>query len=93
MQTFTPHNYQKYCIQRAVTDDKLGLLLDMGLGKTVITLSAVKELRYNRFEISKTLVIAPKKVAEDTWAKERDKWEHTRLDKGFRLLGDGTKAD
>lgn len=53
MQTFTPHNYQKYCIQRAVSDDKLGLLLDMGLGKTVITLSAVKELRYNRFEISK----------------------------------------
>lgn len=61
MQTFTPHNYQKYCIQRAVTDDKLGLLLDMGLGKTVITLTAVKELRYNRFEISKTLVLAPKR--------------------------------
>lgn len=73
MQTFTPHNYQKYCIQRAVTDDKLGLLLDMGLGKTVITLTAVKELRYNRFEIGKTLVIAPKKVADVIFC-ERKEW-------------------
>lgn len=91
MQTFTPHNYQKYCIQRAVTDDKLGLLLDMGLGKTVITLTAVKELRYNRFEIGKTLVIAPKKVAEDTWAKERDKWGHTRLIRVSICLGTAQK--
>lgn len=87
MQTFTPHNYQQYCIGRAITDDKLGLLLDMGLGKTVITLSAIKELRYNRFAIGKTLVIAPKKVAEDTWAKERDKWEHTQLIRVSVCLG------
>lgn len=86
-QTFVPHSYQQYCIDRAVTDDKLGLLLDMGLGKTAITLSAIKELRYNRFQIGKTLVIAPKKVAEDTWAKERDKWEHTQLIRVSVCLG------
>lgn len=91
MQTFTPHNYQQYCIGRAVTDDKLGLLLDMGLGKTVITLSAIKELRYNRFAIGKTLVIAPKKVAEDTWEKERAKWEHTQLIRVSICLGTAQK--
>ncbi|WP_307190027.1 SNF2-related protein [Geomicrobium sp. JCM 19038] len=67
MTKFIPHNYQQYCINRVVEDPALGLLLDMGLGKTVITLSAVKELKYNRFQVRKVLVIAPKKVAESTW--------------------------
>ena len=63
---FVPHDYQKYCIDRIISDSSLGLFLDMGLGKTVITLTAVNELIYNRFEVGKVLVIAPKKVAETT---------------------------
>lgn len=63
---FIPHAYQRYCIDRVLTDRSLGLFLDMGLGKTVITLTAINDLKYNRFAISKVLVIAPKKVAEAT---------------------------
>lgn len=69
----------------------LALLLDMGLGKTVITLSAVNDLRFNRFQVKKCLVIAPKKVAEDTWTREQQKWEHLRLLRIVSVLGNATK--
>ena len=59
----------------------------MGLGKTVTTLTAVKELKYNRFAVRKVLVIAPKKVAEGTWTKEKDKWEHTKMLRVSQVLG------
>lgn len=85
--TFTPHNYQAYCIQRIITNPALGLFLDMGLGKTVITLTAVNDLKYNRFQISKVLVIAPKKVAEATWSKEAEKWDHLQLLRIIPVLG------
>lgn len=61
---FVPYPYQQYCIDRIISDPAIGLFLDMGLGKTAITLSAIKDLRYNRWEVSKPLIIAPKKVAE-----------------------------
>lgn len=60
---FRPHAYQQHCINKILEIKKLGLFLDMGLGKTVTTLTAVKELKYNRFLVRKVLVIAPKKVA------------------------------
>lgn len=63
---FKPYPYQQYCENRIIKEPAIGLFLDMGLGKTVITLSAINELKYNRFEVSKALVIAPKKVAEAT---------------------------
>ncbi len=63
----------------------------MGLGKTVTTLTAVKELKYNRFAVRKVLVIAPKKVAEGTWTKEKDKWEHTKMLRVSQVLGSQTK--
>lgn len=66
---FKPHGYQKHCIEKIIEIKKIGLFLDMGLGKTITTLTAVKELKYNRFEVRKVLVIAPKKVAEGTWSK------------------------
>ena len=69
---FTPHPYQQYCIDRIVSDRVLGLFLDMGLGKTVITLTAVQELIYNRLQVCRCLIIAPKKVAEATWDTEAD---------------------
>ena len=88
---FIPHPYQAYCIQRLLTDPALGLLLDMGLGKTVITLTAINELEYNRFAVSKALIIAPKKVAEATWQKEATKWEHLKHLRMSAILGSEAK--
>ncbi len=88
---FIPHNYQRYCIDRVLTTPALGLLLDMGLGKTVITLTAVMDLKYNRFTVNKVLVIAPKKVAESTWGKETAKWDHLQLLRISTVLGSETK--
>lgn len=73
---FEPHDYQKRAIQMAERQPKLGLFLDMGLGKTVITLTAIRDLVYDSFEVRKVLVIAPKRVAEDTWSREHMKWDH-----------------
>ena len=84
---FIPHEYQKYCISRCITDDKLGLFLDMGLGKTIVTLTAINDLKYNRFLVYKVLVIAPKKVAEDTWTREQEKWDHLKHLKVIPVLG------
>lgn len=88
---FVPHNYQAYCIDRIITmpipSPGLGLFLDMGLGKTVITLTAINELKYNRFAVRRVLVIAPKKVAEATWANEAKKWEHLKLLRIVPVLG------
>jgi SNF2 family DNA or RNA helicase len=72
---FIPHEYQKRMIDRICDQERVGLFLDMGLGKTVITLTAVKEL-LDDFAISRVLVIAPKRVAEDTWTREASKWDH-----------------
>lgn len=88
---FVPHNYQKYCIERMVDDNILGLMLDMGLGKTIITLTAIQELKYNRFEVNKVLIIAPKKVAEVTWTDEIEKWEHLHLLRPSLVLGSASK--
>lgn len=88
---FRPHAYQEHCINKILEIPKLGLFLDMGLGKTVTTLTAVKELKYNRFQVRKVLVIAPKKVAEGTWSKEKDKWEHTKMLRVSLVLGSQAK--
>ena len=88
---FKPHAYQAHCIQKILEVPKLGLFLDMGLGKTVTTLTAVKELKYNRFAVRRVLVIAPKKVAEGTWSREKDKWEHTKMLRISRVLGSQAK--
>lgn len=84
---FKPHNYQLYCINREITDPALGLYIDMGLGKTAITLTAINDLKYNRFLVRKVLVIAPKKVAEATWNMEAAKWDHLRMLRIIPVLG------
>ena len=84
---FTPHEYQRYCIGRILDTPMIGLFLDMGLGKTVVTLTAVNELIYNRFAVSRVLIIAPKKVAEATWSAEAAKWEHLRHLRFSLILG------
>lgn len=74
-----------------ITDDKLGLMLDMGLGKTIITLTAIQDLIYNRFQVRKVLIVAPKKVAEATWTDEVAKWEHLTLLRTSLVLGSSSK--
>lgn len=88
---FNPHAYQADSIGRIIDTPKLGLFLDMGLGKTIITLSAIRELKYNRFQVSKVLIIAPKKVAEGTWLKEAGKWDHTKILRFSKVLGSEQK--
>ncbi|MDO4778527.1 MAG: DEAD/DEAH box helicase [Tissierellia bacterium] len=84
---FTPHKYQEYCIDKVLELNNVGLFLDMGLGKTIITLMAIKELKFHRFQANKILVIAPKKVAEGTWQLEKDKWEETKSLRVSTVIG------
>lgn len=84
---FIPHGYQRYAIERIISEPFLGLFLDMGLGKTVITLSAINDLRYNRWAVARCLVVAPKKVAEATWSKEAEKWDHLEHLRIIPVLG------
>jgi SNF2 family DNA or RNA helicase len=75
---FIPHEYQQTAIERLLKNDHYGLFLDMGLGKTIITLTAIQEL-IDDFAISRVLIIAPKTVAESTWQDEARKWDHLHL--------------
>lgn len=84
---FIPHPYQQYAIDRIVSEPALGLFQDMGLGKTVEVLTAIRELQVNRWAVAKPLVIAPKKVAEATWTTEAEKWDHLQGMKIVPILG------
>jgi len=75
---FKPHEYQTYATEFILTHPVAAILLEMGLGKSVITLTAIYELCLNRFEISRVLVIAPLRVARDTWPGEIQKWDHLK---------------
>lgn len=88
---FKPHPYQAYCIDRVIKQPKIGLFLDMGLGKTIITLQAIYELKYNRFAVQKVLIIAPKKVAEATWQREAQKWGGVEILRISTVLGSLSK--
>ena len=88
---FKPHPYQAYCIDRVIKQPKIGLFLDMGLGKTIITLQAIYELKYNRFAVQKVLIIAPKKVAEATWQREAQKWGGVGILRISTVLGSLSK--
>lgn len=73
---FSPHNYQAYAIDYIETHPIAAVLLDMGLGKTVISLTAIANLLFDSFEAHRILVVAPLRVARDTWPAEIAKWEH-----------------
>lgn len=73
---YTPHKYQNYATEFIKENKESALLLDMGLGKTVISLTAIKDLLFDSFEISKVLIVAPLRVARDTWKEEIEKWSH-----------------
>ena len=75
---FIPHEYQKYAIRHIETHKEAALFLDMGLGKSVIALTAIWNLAFDFFEVSRVLVVAPLRVARDTWPAEIEKWEHLK---------------
>lgn len=76
---YVPHDYQQYATDYIETHPIAAVLLDMGLGKTAITLTALLDLLFDSFEAHRVLVIAPLRVARDTWPAEIEKWDHLKL--------------
>ena len=73
---FKPHDYQRYATEFIESHPIAAVILQMGLGKTVCTLTAIEHLMYDTFEVSKVLIVAPLRVAKVTWSDEIDKWDH-----------------
>lgn len=84
---FTPYQYQRTAIQWIIDRPAAGLFLGMGMGKSVVTLTAIDQLIYDRIEVQRVLVIAPLRVAQDTWAREVAKWDHLHHLRVARVLG------
>ena len=83
---FKPYAYQTYAINHVIDHNAVGLFLDMGMGKTVSTLTAIDNLLFLG-EVNKVLVIAPLRVAEDTWSTEINKWDHLKNLRISKVLG------
>ena len=73
---YKPHDYQQFAIDYILSHPVAALILDMGLGKTIISLTAVYDLLFDSFDVHRVLVVAPLRVARDTWPAEIKKWEH-----------------
>jgi SNF2 family DNA or RNA helicase len=84
---YEPHGYQAYATKWLLDKEKAALFLDMGMGKSVITLTAINELMFDYFDVAKVLVIAPLRVAQNTWDSEIEKWEHLRHLRIAKILG------
>ncbi|EJO5348289.1 DEAD/DEAH box helicase [Clostridium botulinum] len=84
---YKPHGYQAFSTEFILKHKSAGLFLECGLGKSVITLTAIVELMYNMFDVSKVLVIAPLRVADTTWQDEIEKWGHLKCLKLSKILG------
>lgn len=76
---YSPHSYQRYATEFIKDTPACAIFLDMGLGKTSITLTALNDLLFDSFEVHKVLVIAPLRVARTTWSEEIEKWEHLKM--------------
>lgn len=83
---FEPYAYQRVAIERMINSPRLALYQDMGLGKTVEVLTAIRELRL-RWCVTRVLVIAPKMVAEATWTQEAERWDHLKELRIAKVLG------
>lgn len=90
---YEPHEYQRYATEKIIDLPACGLFLEMGLGKTVSTLTAINELIYDRFEVGMVLVIAPKRVADDTWTSEAEKWDHLQHLTFSKILGTAAQRE
>jgi|GraSoiStandDraft_46_1057282.scaffolds.fasta_scaffold01825_13 SNF2 family DNA or RNA helicase len=86
-QVFHPYDYQNTAYQHILDKPKAGVLLEMGLGKTVVTLTALRTLLFEWFDVCKPLIIAPKRVVESVWLQEVAKWKHLQDLKGVVVLG------
>ena len=75
---YFPHDYQRYATDFIINNPISAVLLEMGLGKSVVSLSAINELMLDYFDVSRTLVIAPLRVANSTWPDEIKKWDHLK---------------
>lgn len=84
---YRPHQYQAYATERIIESKFIGLWLEMGLGKTVSTLTALDLLLHDYYDAGRVLVIAPLRVAEDTWARETAKWNHLQHLRISKVLG------
>ena len=73
---YEPHEYQSYATEYIKDHDIAAVLLECGLGKTSITLTAISDLMFDSFDIRKVLVVAPLRVAKNTWSAEIEKWDH-----------------
>ena len=87
MRAFTPYPHQRAGIEWIIDRPACALLWGMGTGKTVTTLTAIDRLLYDQLEDGPVLVIAPKRVAEDTWSKETAKWEHLQHLRVVKIMG------
>lgn len=85
------HSYQKATVDFIIEHRYCGIFLDLGLGKTISTLTAINDLIYDYCEISSVLVIAPKRVTETVWAEEAAKWEHTKHLVVSKIVGSENK--
>ena len=85
---YVAHNYQNYAKNFILAHKVSALFLDCGLGKTITTLTAINELMYDSFEISKVLIIAPLRVAQSTWKEEIEKWDHLNILRYSIAVGD-----
>lgn len=85
------HAYQKACVEHIIGNPFCGVFLDMGLGKTVSTLTAINYLMNDYCEINSVLVIAPKRVAESVWEEEARKWEHLKHLRFSKIIGSPKK--
>ena len=85
------YQYQRDCAQHIIDNERCALFVDMGLGKTVSTLTALEFLIYQDLDVNKVLIIAPKRVIETVWSQEATKWEHTRRFTFSTITGTATQ--
>lgn len=85
------HNYQHACVEHILTHPFCGLFLDMGLGKTTTTLTAINDLMFDYCSINSVLIIAPKRVAESVWQEEAEKWAHLKHLRFSKIIGTEAK--
>ena len=82
------YEYQHYCVDFLKSHPEAMLILEMGLGKSAISLTAILDLMFDRFDVGKTLVIAPLRVARTVWPEERETWEHASFLQMSVMVGD-----
>ena len=87
------HEYQNYCVDFLKTHPEAMLILEMGLGKSCISLTAILDLMFDSFDVSKVLVIAPLRVAKTVWTQERDTWEHAHFLKMSVVVGSAKQRE